>query len=88
MKKLVIVLGVLLVASTAAFAAKAKTYQVTGPVLSVSPDLIVVQKGDDKWEVARDAATVVKGDLAVGSKVTIEYTMTAKTVEVKPAKAK
>ena len=30
----------------------------------------------------------VKGDLKVGSKVTIEYRMTAATIEVKDAKAK
>jgi hypothetical protein len=36
--------------------------------------------------VARDAATKVTGDLKVGSKVTIEYTMTAKKIEVKEDK--
>ncbi len=43
-------------------------------------------EGTDKWEVARDAATKVTGDLKVGSKVTIEYTMTAKKIEVKEDK--
>ncbi len=63
-----------------------KTYQVTGPVLEVSTDKIVVEKGKDKWELARTADTKVTGDLKVGEKVTIEYTMTAATVTVKPAK--
>jgi hypothetical protein len=68
-------------------AATMKTYQVTGPVLEVRPDAIVVQKGADKWEIARDAGTKVTGDLKVGAKVTIMYRMTATDVEVKPAAA-
>jgi hypothetical protein len=64
-------------------------YQVTGPVLELTDTKIVVQKGKDKWEIARDASTKVTGDLKVGSKVTIEYKMTATAVEVKTdAKAK
>jgi hypothetical protein len=70
-----------------AFAAT-KTYQVTGPVLEVRPDAIVVQKGSEKWEVARDSSTKVTGDLKVGSKVTITYRMTASDVTVKPDTAK
>ena len=65
------------------FAFAAKTYQVTGPVLELTDSKIVVQKGSEKWEIDRDAQAKVKGDLKVGSKVTIEYTMTAKTIEVK-----
>ena len=63
------------------------TYQVTGPVLTVTDDAIVVQKGNEQWEIARDASTKVTGDLKVGAKVTIEYRMTATTVTVKEAKA-
>jgi hypothetical protein len=63
--------------------AAVNTYQVTGPVLEVSSDKIVVQKGKDRWELARDATTKVNGDLKVGSKVTIQYRMTATTVDVK-----
>jgi hypothetical protein len=71
-----------------AFAAQVKTYQVTGPVLEVTADAIVVQKGKDRWEISRDASTKVTGEIAVGKKVTIEYRMAAATVEVKEAKAK
>jgi hypothetical protein len=74
---------------SAAFAAD-KTYQVTGPVLELNDKMIAVQKGKDRWEIARTADTKVTGDLKVGAKVTIEYTMTATTVEAKadkPAKA-
>ena len=62
-----------------------KTYQVTGPVLAVTDDAITVQKGQEKWEIARNADTKVTGELKVGAKVTIEYRMTATSVEVKPA---
>jgi hypothetical protein len=71
-----------LVSAMPAFAAT-KTYQVTGPVLEVNDTMIAVQKGKDRWEIARDASTKVTGDLKVGSKVTIEYRMTATAVDVK-----
>jgi len=58
-------------------------YQVTGPVLEVTNDSITVQKGTEKWQIARDKDTKITGDLKVGSKVTIKYTMKATTVEVK-----
>jgi len=86
-----IALAALLLAAATAYAATSKTYQVTGPVLAVSDDQIVVQKGKDRWELVRDANTKVTGDLKVGSKVTIEYRMLATSVEVKastPARSK
>lgn len=86
-RTLVFVCAILLLASLA-FAAGPKTYQVTGPVLEIKDDIIVVQKGKDRWEIGRGAGTKVTGELKVGAKVTIEYTMTAATVEVKEAKAK
>jgi len=85
MKKLSLILGSLLTFVSFCAFAGAKTYQVTGPVLEVNDSMIAVQKGTDRWEINRDKDTKVTGDLKVGSKVTIEYTMTAKTVEVKPA---
>ncbi len=85
MKRVLIIAGVIMLFSSLVFAAGPKTYQVTGPVLEVSNDTITVQKGKEKWEIAKDAATKVTGDLKVGSRVTIEYTMKAATVEVKEA---
>ena len=64
-------------------AAQPKTYQVTGPVLELTNDTITVKKGSEKWEIGRDAATKVTGDLKVGSKVTIEYRMSAASIDVK-----
>lgn len=86
MKKLmplVLLLTALAAAPTPVLAAGPKTYQVTGPVLEVRDDVIVIQKGKEKWEIARAADTKVKGDLKVGAKVTIEYKMTATAVEAK-----
>ena len=74
--------------ATLAVASSAWAYQVTGPVLEVSDSKIVVQKGNEKWEIARTPDTKVTGDLKVGSKVTIEYSMTAKSVDVKADKGK
>jgi opacity protein-like surface antigen len=85
MKKLLAVLSVAALLPVAAFAA-VKTYQVTGPVLEIRDDAIVVQKGKDKWEIAKDASAKVTGDLKVGANVTIEYTMSVKTVTVKADK--
>jgi hypothetical protein len=78
-------MGALLLA-TAAMAGQANTYQVTGPVLEVKDDMIAVQKGKDRWELARDKDTKVTGDLKVGSKVTIQYRMTATSIEATEAK--
>src|SRR5215467_1513693 len=68
-----------------ASAAGPKDYQVTGPVLDVNDDVITVQKGSDKWEIGRNKDTKINGDLKKGSKVTIQYKMTASSVDVKDA---
>ncbi len=72
--------------SSAAFAAGGRTYQVTGPVLEVTDSMIAVQKGKDRWEINRDSNTKVTGDVKVGDKVTVTYTMSATDVEVKAGK--
>ncbi len=85
MKKSAILLACVLgLAVTSLRAADAKTYQVTGPVLEVTPTYIVIQKGDEKWQVACDAATL--GGAKVGDKVTIQYMVVAKKVEAKSDK--
>ena len=92
MRKLAKVLAgltlVCLFAVAAAVAESADKYQVTGPVLEVTDTMIAVQKGQDRWEVARDAGTKVTGELKKGAKVTIKYRMVATTVEVKHEAAK
>jgi hypothetical protein len=83
MKKIVWAATIVLLTVSLALAAVPKTYQVTGPVLEMTNDVITVQKGKEKWQIARDKDTKVKGDLKVGSKVTIEYIMKAVAVEAK-----
>lgn len=83
------ILGIaILCSATLLQAADVKTYQVTGPVLAVTPTTITVQKGEDKWEIARTKETKITGDPKVGAKVTIYYKMVAAEVEVKETKAK
>jgi len=82
-------LGLLIAAlflGTAAMAA-AKDYQVTGPVVDVKDDTIVVKKGSDNWEIARDKDTKATGDFKKGDRVTIKYKMIATSIEGKAAKA-
>ena len=86
MKRCFLMLSVFLFAAAVVFAAGPNTYQVTGPVLEVNDNAIVVQKGKEKWEIARDKDTKVTGDLKVGEKVTVQYTMKATSIEVKEAK--
>ena len=86
---LIVLVAVLLTPALALAAKTAKTYQVTGTVSAVTDTIITVEKKDgEKWEIDRDASTKVTGDLKVGSKVTIQYTMSASSVEVKSDKAK
>ena len=89
MKRCLILLFAAVFFSTMAFAAGPAQYQWTGTVLEMKDDVIVVQKGKEKWEIARDKDTkVTGGDLAVGSKITVYYTMKAASIEVKGAEKK
>jgi len=72
-----------LLGSTTAFAAGAKSYQVTGPVVDVSDTMITVQKGKETWQIDRTKDTKVTGEPKVGAKVTIMYRMTADSIEAK-----
>ncbi len=87
MKRIIIALAIVFLSVSIAVAAGPKTYQVTGPVLEVKDDMIVVnkEKGEMKgpWQIARDKDTKITGDLKVGSKVTVLYIMKAASVEVK-----
>jgi hypothetical protein len=85
MKKTFAIAALLLTSS--AHAAAVKTYQVTGPVVDVNDKSITVQKGSEKWEIARDADTKVTGDVKKGDKATVQYRMTAVSIEAKAGKA-
>lgn len=69
--------------ASGAIAGMPKTYQVTGPVLDIKPDMVTIQKGKEKWEIALDKETKVSGNLKVGAKATIQYRMKAASVEAK-----
>ena len=88
MKRIIIVIGILVLVAGFALARAPKDYQVTGPVLEMDTDHIIVQKGDEKWELAIDKDTKVTGSLKVGSKVEIKYVMKADSIEVKEAPKK
>lgn len=79
-------LGLVLASATPSHARAPKKYQVTGKVLEVTDDFIAVDKNGDRWEVGRSADTKVTGNLKVGATVTVEYTMSARTVDVKDKK--
>lgn len=81
MKKFAIVVVALMLVATVAFAGK--TYQFTGKVLEIKDNVIVVDKSGEKFEMAKDANTKVKGDLKVGTKVTVKYESRAAEIEVK-----
>lgn len=81
MKSVIIVLA--LIGSTA-FASK--SYQVTGPVLDVTATAITVDKKGEKFEIEKSAATKIEGEVVKGNKVTVQYTMTATSVEAKADK--
>lgn len=84
MKRCWILLFAVVFFSTAAVAAGPTQYQWTGVVLELKDDVIVVQKGKEKWEIGRDQATkVTGGELKVGSKVTVHYIMKATSIELK-----
>ena len=77
MKRTLVLMSMLLVSVAA------QAYQVTGPVLDVTDTKIVVQKDNEKWEIARDASTKTSGAVKKGDKVTVEYSMTASKITVK-----
>jgi GH43 family beta-xylosidase len=83
MKRSIAVFAVTMLLGSAAYA-----YQVTGPVLEVTDTKIVVEKDKERWEIARDKATKGPANIKKGDRVTIQYNMTATSIEVKEAKGK
>ena len=83
-----LLIGLVMMAGTFAFAAK--SYQVTGVVLDVKADTIIVDKKGEKFEIAWPANTKLAGGTAVkkGDKVTVYYTMSATEAEIKSADPK
>ena len=68
--------------SGAAFAAGAKTYQITGTVVAATGSMVTVQKGTERFEFDIDPATTKSSaEIKVGSPVTVTYVMSAIKVE-------
>jgi hypothetical protein len=86
MKRIALAVALAFLAGSAV--AADKTYQVTGPVVDVGPDSITVQKGKENWQIARTADTKGGADVKKGDKVTVQYKMTATSIEAKAEKAK
>jgi len=82
MKRFIGVFAVLMLIAPAAMA-----YQVTGPVVEVSDTKIVVDKDGEKHEMAVTKDTKGVAKIKKGDKVTVQYKMTATSVEVKEDKA-
>lgn len=72
---------VTILATSFSFAAGAKSYQVTGPVIEVTESTITVDKKGEKFEINRPAG--MGGDVKKGAKVTVQYSMTATDIEIK-----
>ncbi len=60
-------------------------YQVTGQVVEITETTLILQKGDEKWELARKKTTKGSANLKVGDKVTVYYHMVADEVTAKPS---
>jgi len=69
-------------------AAEPKTVRITGLVSDVRDDMVVIDKGKDRWEVARTPGTAVKGNLQKGARISIEVRMSAAAIEVLPDRKK
>jgi hypothetical protein len=76
------VLAANLIMSGAVFSAGAKTYQITGTVVSSTASKVTLQKGSEQFEIDVDPANV-KGtaELKPGSTVTVTYVMSATKIE-------
>ena len=86
MKRILMVVGLVLLIASFALAGAPRSYQVTGPVLEFDGDHITVQKGNEKWEIAFDKdVKVTGGEVKKGAKVTVHYIMKASAVEIKEA---
>ena len=83
MKRSIAVFAATMLVGTAAYA-----YQVTGPVLEVTDTKIVVDKAGERHEIARDKDTKGDKNIKKGDRVTVQYNMTATSIESKDAKGK
>lgn len=62
--------------------------RITGQVADVRDDVVVIQKGKERWEVARHPGTRIKGELRKGARVTVDFRAVAATIEVRDDRAR
>jgi hypothetical protein len=82
MKKVIFLVFALMIIAVTASAAGSKTYMLSGTITDMKGDVFTVQKDNAKYEMTRDAAAKVNGELKVGAKVSVAYKMTATTIVV------
>ena len=73
-----------LLSFTPAGVAAPQDYQATGPIISMTDTTITIKyHGKEDWEFSKDAALkpASGAELKVGDKVTVHYTMAAKSIE-------
>lgn len=58
-----------------------QAYQVSGAVLEVTESKIVVEKNQERWEIARDKETKGDKNIKKGDRVTIQYILRANEVK-------
>ena len=64
-----VITALLATLTTLGHTADSNTYQVSGPILSMTATTVTVLKDGEKWEIAKDQATPVRGgELKVASK--------------------
>jgi hypothetical protein len=85
-KSLAVLAATAVAAGILGYAAGAKSYQVTGPVMEMTVDSVTVQKGKEMWQIAVPKGTKGAEGLKKGDKVTVYYAMTATEIENKDAK--
>lgn len=69
-----------LMANTIGVPGEANIYQVTAPVNEVYDNFIVMQIGNEEWQIARDLETQGGYDLTAGDTVTVQFSMHAKSI--------
>ena len=84
LQQVIVAFGLTLV-TTNSWAAPPRTYQVSGPVVAINDEVVVIQKGKETLEIARTSETKVgkKFKAKVGDKVVVRYRMTAESLEAK-----
>ncbi|HDQ04670.1 MAG TPA: hypothetical protein ENN23_08955 [Deltaproteobacteria bacterium] len=87
MKKIIIVLCLVFLVAVVAYAQGPKgTRSVTGEIVEMTAEKIVIDRGKTQWLIERNAGTNITGNVKVGSRVKVDYKMVATDVKEVTAK--